>query len=201
MDMQGNTILITGGSLGIGRGLAEAFHSLWNRVIVAGRRQLALKQVTDANPGMQSVPLDLESGDTIHDFARHIKAKYPNLNVPINNGGIQRPENLLEQPDDLAAMNGSECQPARPDSSHGGTVAAPAQPSATVRVARRLVGLGACLVQAAVRWLRRVVCMNSRRIRCWKTQPPMSLTFVLDFPGGGAFKQLLYATGLRNNHW
>jgi uncharacterized oxidoreductase len=94
MNLTNNTILITGGGSGIGRGLAEAFHALGNKIIIAGRRQQALEETTDANPGMAFVTLDINDPNAIRSFAADVTELHPTLNVLINNAGIMRPENL-----------------------------------------------------------------------------------------------------------
>jgi uncharacterized oxidoreductase len=96
MKTTGNTILITGGGSGIGRGLAEAFHKLGNKVIIAGRRQQVLDDTVAANPGMASAILNIEDDDAIRSFAQKLTANFPALNVVINNAGIMRAENLLQ---------------------------------------------------------------------------------------------------------
>jgi len=100
MILTGNTILITGGGSGIGRGLAEAFHALGNEVIVAGRRQNVLEKTTAENPGMASALLDIEDPGAIRAFAAQITNQHPALNVLINNAGILKPENLKSQDQD-----------------------------------------------------------------------------------------------------
>jgi len=94
MQISGNTILITGGGSGIGRGLAEAFHAAGNQVIVAGRRKNALEETTRANPGVKSAVLDIENAGAIRAFAEQIKRDFPALNVVIHNAGIMRPESV-----------------------------------------------------------------------------------------------------------
>jgi uncharacterized oxidoreductase len=99
MNITGNTILITGGGSGIGRGLAEELHALGNQVVIAGRRREALDETTAANPGIKSLTLDVESPGAIRAFAAQAAAEFPSLNVLINNAGIMRPEDLLKQED------------------------------------------------------------------------------------------------------
>ena len=102
MNTSGNTILITGGGSGIGRGLAESFHAFGNQVIVAGRRKQALDETTAANPGMKSLTVDMQDPADIRAFAAKAAAEFPALNVLINNAGIMRAEKLLAQQPDPA---------------------------------------------------------------------------------------------------
>lgn len=90
MRNHSNTVLITGGGGGIGRGLAEAFHKLGNRVIIGGRRETVLKEVCAANPGMSSVVLDISNSASIRAAAHSVLAQFPDLNCLINNAGMQR---------------------------------------------------------------------------------------------------------------
>jgi len=101
MKITGNTILITGGGSGIGRGLAESFHKKGNQVVIAGRRQQVLDEVTAANPGMKSILLDINDRDGIHSFSEQVAQDYPGLNVLINNAGIMKAEDLKSPPDYL----------------------------------------------------------------------------------------------------
>jgi uncharacterized oxidoreductase len=100
MKINGNTILITGGGSGIGRGLAEAFEKAGNQVIIAGRRREALAEVTAANPGMKSVVLDIASPESIRSVASQLASEFPALNVVINNAGIALPEDFQTPPQD-----------------------------------------------------------------------------------------------------
>jgi len=96
MQTTGNTILITGGTSGIGHGLALRLHEAGNTVIVAGRRKELLDQITTEHPGIDSLVLDVADPASISRAAETLAATHPQLNVLVNNAGIMLRENLLD---------------------------------------------------------------------------------------------------------
>ncbi len=90
MKMQSNTIFITGGTSGIGKGLAEAFHQLGNQVIISGRREDRLRSICAANPGMRHFVLDVTDLNAVRNTARKVIEEFPALNCVFNNSGVQR---------------------------------------------------------------------------------------------------------------
>jgi uncharacterized oxidoreductase len=116
VKLQGNTIFITGGGSGIGRGLAEALHALGNKVIIAGRRRKQLEAVVAANPGMTALELDIADPDSIDRLAKRLVTEHPDLNVLINNAGIMQPDQAAGKIDDallLATINTNLVGPIR----------------------------------------------------------------------------------------
>lgn len=89
MKISDNTILITGGGSGIGLALAKAFAMRGNVVVVCGRNAKKLEAVRKQNPVIDTFLCDIASDQDQQRLVEYISQKYLNLNVLINNAGIQ----------------------------------------------------------------------------------------------------------------
>jgi uncharacterized oxidoreductase len=92
IDMTFNNaeVLITGGSDGIGKGLATRLIAAGCKVMVTGRNSSKLKAVTEELPGLLTYVSDIGNPKEREDLAAHVKQTLPGLNILINNAGIQR---------------------------------------------------------------------------------------------------------------
>jgi uncharacterized oxidoreductase len=94
MKISGNTVLITGGSSGIGLALAERFLGAGNEVLVCGRREDALAEVRRKHPALHTLVADTGSASDRRALFAQAVAQFPKLNVLINNAGVQRKVDL-----------------------------------------------------------------------------------------------------------
>jgi uncharacterized oxidoreductase len=96
MKTTGNTMLITGGTSGIGLGLGLRFAAAGNTVVLAGRRKDLLDQIAQAHPGIETLVLDVADPASIEAAAESVAAGYPQLDVLVNMAGIMLPEDLRD---------------------------------------------------------------------------------------------------------
>lgn len=96
MKLNNNTILITGGSKGIGLELAKRFLDLENNVIICARGEQDLIKIKEKYPKINVIKCDVSNKDERNSMINIIKKNYKTLNVLINNAGIQRDVNFNE---------------------------------------------------------------------------------------------------------
>lgn len=96
MNLSGNTILITGGSAGIGFAFAERFIKAGNKVIVTGRRENALQHAKEKLPSLVTHVSDLNKESERAALFDWVTANYPEVNVLVNTAGIQQRFNILK---------------------------------------------------------------------------------------------------------
>jgi len=105
MKLTNNTILITGGSNGIGLELAKQLLNLGNTVIITGRTQSRLDDVKKKYPALHIFQSDAGKASDIKSLYDIVTKQFPELNILINNAGIMRKLNLHETSMDLENIN------------------------------------------------------------------------------------------------
>ncbi|HEY9724094.1 MAG TPA: SDR family NAD(P)-dependent oxidoreductase [Oscillatoriaceae cyanobacterium] len=96
MNLGGNTVLVTGGSTGIGLAIAERFLAAGSEVIVCGRRADKLQEAKQEHPKLHTRVCDVGDAAQRVALVEGLVRDFPKLNVLVNNAGIQRRERLTE---------------------------------------------------------------------------------------------------------
>jgi uncharacterized oxidoreductase len=104
MRLTGRTILITGGSAGIGLAFALKFLELGNEVIVTGRRQAVLDAVKGQHSRLHTIQSDIADPAQISALSARLKRDFPKLDVLMNNAGVGLAKNLKASVDDLTGL-------------------------------------------------------------------------------------------------
>ena len=99
MKLQNRTILITGGTSGIGRELAKNLLARSNQVVVTGRDPQKLAETKAALPGIEVIASDAADADAINELQRTVIERFPALDTLVNNAGIMRNLDLNEARD------------------------------------------------------------------------------------------------------
>ena len=96
MKLSNNKILITGGATGIGLGLTERFIRENNTVIICGRRETVLKEVKERFPSVITKVCDLSVEADRIELYNWVSENHADLNVLVNNAGIQNWMNISD---------------------------------------------------------------------------------------------------------
>ena len=89
MKDQNNVVLITGGTSGIGLTLMKRFIAEGNKVIITGRNLTKLNELKASHQNLDIFCGDLSEANVIDDLVNFIQSKFSNLNILINNAGVQ----------------------------------------------------------------------------------------------------------------
>lgn len=95
MKLSGNTVLITGGGSGIGFAFAKRFIKYGNKVIVCGRNLEKLQKAKDQYPELIIRNCDVTKESDRLELFEWVTSEYPDVNVLVNNAGIQQRYNIL----------------------------------------------------------------------------------------------------------
>ncbi|MCM3781990.1 SDR family NAD(P)-dependent oxidoreductase [Neobacillus mesonae] len=101
MKLSNRTIVVTGGTSGIGLAFALEFLNRGNKVIVIGRNQATLDQVTNKHRGLIGLQGDVSNASSVREMAAFIRDRYPEASILFNSAGIMRAFDLMDNNLDL----------------------------------------------------------------------------------------------------
>jgi uncharacterized oxidoreductase len=101
MKLSGRTVLVTGGTGGIGLGIAEEFQKYGSKVIVCGRDRKKMSAVEEKFPEITALSCDVGDSRQRRDLAAEVIHRFPDLDILVNNAGIQRYIDLKKGYDEL----------------------------------------------------------------------------------------------------
>lgn len=104
MKLSGRTILITGGSVGIGLAFAAKFLELGNEVIITGRRADKLAEAQAKHPKLHTFVSDVADPVAVQKLADELAERFPKLDVLMNNAGVMVHRNSARGASDLVAL-------------------------------------------------------------------------------------------------
>lgn len=104
MNLSGNTVLLTGGGSGIGFALASRLAAAGSKVIIVGRNVAKLEAAKEKCPELIIRGCDISDAEERKELFKWMTTEYPEVNVVINNAGIQRPINLSLEDNDFAKV-------------------------------------------------------------------------------------------------
>jgi len=109
MKLNNNTILITGGTSGIGLELVRQFYERKNKLIVTSSNQSNLEKLKDKFPSIITIVCNLADSSSVHQLISKCLSDHGEINLVINNAGIQYNYNWLEEKDGYAKIANEIC--------------------------------------------------------------------------------------------
>lgn len=89
MKLTKQTILLTGGTSGVGLALLHALHQRGNRLLVVGRNATRISELQASYPDVQFLRYDLAAPGDVAELIKTIQRVAPDCSVLINNAGVQ----------------------------------------------------------------------------------------------------------------
>ncbi|MDN3549113.1 SDR family oxidoreductase [Mucilaginibacter aquaedulcis] len=107
MKASQNTVLITGGSAGIGFEIAKQLSAKNNHVIIVGRNAERLQKAADQLQNVTAINADIADAADVDKLVNTLNNDFPSLNIVINNAGYATLNSIVDD-NDIFEQAGAE---------------------------------------------------------------------------------------------